>query len=575
MDVWNWPIPADFNQLWAIGATGPWPNYLMYTVNQPLVAVNETAEYGQGNIQFLPGLAQNWTVSPDGKTYTFNLQPNAHFSDGNPLNAYNVWLQEYGYYYLQANGSNWWMEYNIFNMENVSFGQATISMINSSGGVLNPSAQAKAVMDNSSWPIYVVGPETIAFRLNAPFIWFPGTLVGFQGLIYDVQYLLDNGGFGTPTSVNNYFNHHPLPGTGPYMVTSISENAYIQFTQDPNYWARNWTPAQIAADPIFDPGHAKNVIIYYKADDLTRYTDLSTGVVQISDIQASDWNLVTSNSQYSYVSQPSWGGQVMLLGLETALYPTNITLVRQAIVHAINYTNLYQNAYLGLVTPYVGPEYPAWSQFYDLGNLTPYQYNLTLAKADIAKANITNMPVFLMRIWSGCDACTNAAEVIQADLAQIGITVNLQVLTTGQTLAPMGNYQVNVQNAAQIGQLDFVNAGGGWGPGALTPADYWQAFVSNASVWGNYAAYYNPIVQKCVNSFTQSDNVTYIQSACKAAQQQLYNDAPYAWIGVSKAWIPPGGSSVYNKNVVKGFLLDPLWAGQSSVPFFNTVTFAS
>ncbi len=87
--------------------------------------------------------------------------------------------------------------------------------------------------------------------------------------------------------------------------------------------------------------------------------------------------------------------------------------------------------------------------------------------------------------------------------------------------------------------------------------------------------YYNPIVQTCVNSFTQSDNVTYIKNACTAAQQQIYNDAPYAWIGVSKAWIPPGGSSVYNKNVVKGFLLDPLWAGQSSVPFFNTVTFVS
>jgi len=139
----------------------------------------------------------------------------------------------------------------------------------------------------------------------------------------------------------------------------------------------------------------------------------------------------------------------------------------------------------------------------------------------------------------------------------------------------MGDYQVNVQNAQQIGQLDFVNAGAGWGPGALTPADYWQAFVSNASVWGNYAAYYNPVVQTCVNSFTQTDNVSYIQDVCKAAQQQLYNDAPYAWIGVSKAWIPPGGSSVYNKNVVKGFLLDPLWAGQSSVAFFNTVTFVS
>ncbi|MDA4129488.1 MAG: ABC transporter substrate-binding protein [Thaumarchaeota archaeon] len=466
------------------------------------------------------------------------------------------------------------MEYNIFDMRNVSFGLGTVNTINSTG-VLNPSGPALQIMQNSSWPIYVTAPDQIVFRLKVPFIWFPGTLVGFQGLMYDAQYLLDHGSFGTPTNVNSYFNQHPLPGSGPYVVSSISENSYIQFSQDPSYWGNSLSPQQITLQPVLDPGHVKNVIIYYKADDLSRYTDLSKGAAQISDIQASDWGIVTSNPQYSYVSQPSWGGQVMLLGLETAAYPTNITLVRQAIVHAINYTDLYAKAYLGLMTPYVGPEFPAWSQFYDLGHLAPYQYNLTLAKQDLAKANISNIPTLMMRIWSGCEACTNAAEVIQADLGQLGINVNLEVLTTAQTLAPMGNYLTNVQNAAQIGQLSFVNAGAGWGPGALTPADYWQAFVSNQSVWGNYAAYYNPVVQTCVNSFTQSNNVSYIQGVCIKAQQQLYNDAPYAWVSVSKAWIPPGGSSVYNKNVVKGFLLDPLWAGQSSVPFFNTVTFVS
>jgi len=141
-------------------------------------------------------------------------------------------------------------------------------------------------------------------------------------------------------------------------------------------------------------------------------------------------------------------------------------------------------AYLGLMSPFVGPEYPAWSQYYDLGGFQPYQYNVTLAQKDIAAANIKNMPTFLMKIWSGCEACSNAAQVIQSDLAAIGINVNLEVLTTNQVLAPMGNYATNVQNAQEIGQLNFVNAGAGWGPAALTPADYWQTFVSNQSTYG-------------------------------------------------------------------------------------------
>ena len=37
-------------------------------------------------------------------------------------------------------------------------------------------------------------------------------------------------------------------------------------------------------------------------------------------------------------------------------------------------------------------EDPTWPQFYNLGNLPPYSYNLTLAKQDLTKSNITNIP---------------------------------------------------------------------------------------------------------------------------------------------------------------------------------------
>lgn len=34
-----------------------------------------------------PGVAQSWEISPDGKTYTFHLRPNATWSDGRPVTA--------------------------------------------------------------------------------------------------------------------------------------------------------------------------------------------------------------------------------------------------------------------------------------------------------------------------------------------------------------------------------------------------------------------------------------------------------------------------------------------------------
>lgn len=568
IDDFTWGA-YDLNELYMIGE---WPLVLMYDVYQPLVTPNITAEYQNGVIQYLPGLAANWTISPDYTTFTLNLRQGVTFSDGNPFNAYQVWMQMYGFYYLSANSTAWWVNYPVFDMSNVEFGPATIATINQTG-LINPGQQALSIMMNSAWPIYATGPYQIVFHLKAPFLWFIGTLATFPGLIFDTQYVLDNGGFGTPTAVNNRFNLNPIPGTGPYVVTGVQQYGYIKFSQNPTYWDKNISPSDLAAQPLFDPGHVQNVIAYEKPSEVARYTDLSTGAAQIVTIAPSDWNLVTSNPQYSYTVLPPWMPLHFSLGLNTHLYPTNITAVRQAIAHAINYTDLYQKAYFGQITPFVGPEYPAWKDFYDLGNFAPYQYNLTLANQLIASAGITNMPTFLLRIQTTCQVCVNAAQVIQADLAQIGITVNIEVLLSTQWYAPYGNYQTNVQNAAQIGQLAFVLGGWAWSPYALTPADYWVTFVSGESVYGNVASYSNPIVQKCVDAFTSSADVTYIQNLCTSAQAQIYNDVPYVDIGLSKLYSPAGGSLVWNKNVVNSFLLDPLATGEDNDPFINTVTF--
>jgi ABC-type oligopeptide transport system substrate-binding subunit len=163
---------------------------------------------------------------------------------------------------------------------------------------------------------------------------------------------------------------------------------------------------------------------------------------------------------------------------------------------------------------------------------------------------------------------------MQSDLAVIGINVNIAVIQPSLYNTQLGSYATNVANANQLGQLEYVNSGFGWGPATVTPTDYWITFVSNSSVWGNYAAYYNPTVQKAVNAFfTNSSNPAYLQSLVTAAQAQIYQDAPYAWLGTFGLWLPWGGSIVWKTGVISGFLVDPVWTGQATEPIFNTVTF--
>jgi ABC-type transport system substrate-binding protein len=218
----------------------------------------------------------------------------------------------------------------------------------------------------------------------------------------------------------------------------------------------------------------------------------------------------------------------------------------------------------------IGPEYPAWKDFYNLANEPQYSYNVTLAQKYLSQANITKMPMLTFPVLSGCDFCIHAAEVIQNDLSQVGVSVDIQV-TTSSGLFPLLFNPYVFENASLMPNLAELGIPT-WAPAALTPADNWINLVSNMSVGGNFAAYSNPVVNTCASSFTTTTNTSQIQSFCKQAQIQLYNDAPVAWFGGLKLWLG-AGSLVWQKNVINGLYADPMWTGADTAPLFNTVTF--
>ncbi|MHA3683709.1 ABC transporter substrate-binding protein [Leucobacter sp. HY1910] len=59
------------------------PQAMMSNVYEGLVQLNDAGE-------IVPSLATEWTISPDGKTYTFTLQEGVTFSNGDPFTAEDV-----------------------------------------------------------------------------------------------------------------------------------------------------------------------------------------------------------------------------------------------------------------------------------------------------------------------------------------------------------------------------------------------------------------------------------------------------------------------------------------------------
>jgi len=534
--------------------------------------MNATAQQEQNVIQFLPDLAINWTVSPNGQTYTFNLRPGVTFSNGDPFNAYQAWADFYIFYFASGNFSTFWMGAPIFNMTGVTFGQVQMNILNQSG-LATPSSAAMALMSNTSLPAYVTGPETIVYQLSSPYSFFLNTLLGWTGFQLDSQYILQNGGPGTAPNFNTAFNYMPqIPGTGPYILSDIVPNSFAVFTQNPTYWGKNMTAAQAAGNAFVGPGHYSKVVIYDKPSESTRLLDLNTGAAQIVSLTSSDLLTAISEPNTYGVMRLKFPAGVEYLQFNCQVYPTNITDVRLAMVHAINYSAVIQVGADGLGVQYMGPESPNYGQYYDPGNFPLYQQNITLAEQELAAAGFPNGKGFPTLSFIIVSASTYweipAAQEIQADLSQIGINTNIVVQPLSVEAAPYGSYSTNLANAAQITQLQLSWTA--YSPDYLAPTDYWTAFVTTFSSFGNFDIYNNSIVDQAVQLMYSSNNQTAILQALTNAQQQIYNDAPYGWLFVSQA--PAiANSYVWKTGVISGVYAEPNLQGVTDLPPLNTI----
>ena len=136
--------------------------------------------------------------------------------------------------------------------------------------------------------------------------------------------------------------------------------------------------------------------------------------------------------------------------------------------------------------------------------------------------------------------------------------MNVVVLTFSNWYSVTGSYFFEeASHPAPLGNLDLLGGNFFSAQEHLRAADCWVICASNESLSNNAAICSSAPVVAAVNAFTSSNNMTYVQSLVKQAQTQIYNDAPYAWIGALRL-IWGDGSIVWSKAAVKGFDIDPL-----------------
>lgn len=575
IDDFTWPV-GNLNQLFAVQYL-PWPNWMYAATYQTLVNANVSAQQETGTIQFLPGLASGWETSADGTTWTFHLRPGIRFSNGDPFNSYQVWTQFYGFYYLAGNSSSFLGSLDIFDTSKVVFGPKTIEVL-SQADFSNPSPQVLSMMKDTTWPIYVIDQNTIVFKTKAPFPFLTGVLVGFEGEIFDAQYVLRNGGFGLPGEINPFFNDHPIPGTGPYVITQVTFNEFVRFETNPDYWAKSITAQEVRANPLLDPGHFDTIIVNAKTSGTTRYIDLITGKAHIAAITEGNWPLILADPSYDYATYKTPAILVWVF-FNMHKSPTTNADIRRAIVHAINYDDIIANVFFGEAQKVMGPEAPVYGKYYNPAGIPPYEYDPDLAREYLAKAGFPNgvaangtaLPTLEFNVNANYPAQTIAAQIVQANLADIGVKVDIHVLSNDQFYAPYGSAQNNINNAAQIPHMAFW---WGFAPNFLSPTDFWTAFVTSFSLWGNGGGYTNPIVDNNVRLMSQTNDEARILEALTEAQRIIADEAPMAWIAACELALLTG-SYAWQRDVISGGFLDPNLSGVTEPPLLNTIRPAS
>ncbi|MGC8752014.1 MAG: ABC transporter substrate-binding protein [Fervidicoccaceae archaeon] len=331
-------------------------------------------KYKPGTLEIVPALAQNWTVSSDGMTWTFKLRPNLKFSDGTPLTAYDV--------------------------------------VRSVKRVMNISGDPSWLVTSFVKDVEAPDAQTVVFHLKIPCSYFLSLLVTPPYFPVNPKY---------PN--NTYVSDALWGGAGPYKIASFTRDQELDLVPNPYYYGTA-------------PSNSKVIIRFYK-DASTMRMALLSGEIDIAwrTLLPADIAALRKQSGVQVIDVPSTFIRYLVLNVN--MTPTNNVLVRQAIAAAINRTEIINTALMGAGTPLysliptsMSAYVPVFKTYYGDGNTTLARQLLT--QAGYSSTNKLQLTLWYTPTHYG-DTEANVATLIKQELEATGmISVTLQSAEWGQ-----------------------------------------------------------------------------------------------------------------------------------------------
>lgn len=360
---------------------------------------NRLVEFKPGTTELQPGLATAWSVSGDGKIWTFKLRSGVKFHDGSDFNAEAV----------KFNVERWWNPQHPHGYRNAGKPyEIWQQLFGGFKGQPESLLQEVKATDNS----------TIQFVLKQPFAAFPEAIAsGYFGIASPAAIKKAGASYGSPGAL--------AVGTGPFMFKEWRTGDRILLAKNPNYWQSGLPKVnQLAIRFITDPA--------------ARLAQLRSGQVDFTaDLAPDQLKELQADANLTPISRPSFN--VGYLALNPSYQPLKDVRVRRAIAHAINTEQIVPAFWgdLAKTDPHFTPPILNWGHS---NKITSYEYNPQKAKQLLAQAGYPNgfdLELWYMPSRPYFPTPKPIAEAFAADLSAVGIRVKLNTKDWAAYLADL------------------------------------------------------------------------------------------------------------------------------------------
>ena len=330
--------------------------------------VYDTLVMFDSSLQIVPGLAGSWEVSEDGLTWTFHLREGVRFHDGDTLQASDV----------------------VFSINRIK-----------DPAVASPRADDFAVVADIQAPDEL----TVVMTLSEPFSPLLSKLAHSLNVIVSEDVVREHGDL-----------QQVVVGTGPFRFVEYVPQTRLVLERNPDFWG---TDAEGNRLPYLD-----GIVFQFYPDPTARTTAIQTGSVDfIEYVPSADVDILRADPNIEVVGGLSANFRSIYFNVERP--PFDDVNVRRAIAYAIDEQAIVDLALFGTGgVPATGTTIPA-SNYYGIDSSPYIGRDVEAARAALAASAYPEGFEFDLYVTSTYDFLRTPAEVVQANLAEIGIRANI------------------------------------------------------------------------------------------------------------------------------------------------------